>query len=86
MGIASMVIGIVAAILGFIPYCNFFAIIPAIVGLVLGIVDVAKKSKLNVPKGMGVAGIVLNSVAIVIILLWVFIIGAFTAATLSSLQ
>ena len=78
MGIASLVLGIISAILGFIPVCNYFATIPAIVGLVLGIVYVVKQNKIEGgKKGMGIAGIVLNAAAIVLILVWtIAIVGA----------
>ncbi len=67
MGIASMVIGIVSAIFSFIPCVNIYALIPSIVGLVLGIVDVVLKKKNNVGGiGMGVAGIVLNGIAVIL--------------------
>ncbi|MDP4089065.1 MAG: DUF4190 domain-containing protein [Bacillota bacterium] len=82
MGVASMVIGIIAALLGFVPLCNYFAVIPAIVGLILGIVDASTKSKQNQPKGMAVAGIVLNAVAILLIIVWTaFIAAAGSAAS-----
>lgn len=80
MGIASMVIGIVAAILAFIPLCGYFAFIPAVIGLVLGIVDVVMKGKAQKPKGQGIAGVVLNAVAILIIALWTFVFAATGAA------
>jgi|BioPla2DNA2_1021312.scaffolds.fasta_scaffold109616_1 high-affinity K+ transport system ATPase subunit B len=76
MGVASMVIGIISALLGFIPLCNYFATIPAIVGLILGIVDAVKKTNENQPKGMAVAGIILNALAIVLIIGWTVLIGA----------
>ena len=81
MGIASMIIGIISAILGFIPFCNYFATIPAVAGLVLGIVDVILKSKKQQPKGVGIAGIVLNAVAIILILLWTLVIAAGVATS-----
>ena len=80
MGIASMIIGILAAICGFIPLCGYFAITPAIVGLVLGIVDVSKKKKAQAPCGQGVAGIVLNAVALLVIVLWTLVFAAGAAA------
>lgn len=76
MGIASMVIGIIAAILGFVPFCNYFAFVPAVIGLILGIVDVVKKSKENQAKGIGIAGITLNSLAMVLIFVWTVLIAA----------
>ena len=74
MGIASLVIGIIGISISFIPFVNYIVLIPAIVGLIVGIVDVAKKSKIkDAKKGEGIAGIVLNSVSIFIIIVWTFI-------------
>ncbi len=81
MGIAALVIGIISMIVGFIPFCNYFALIPAIIGLTLGIVDIVLKSKANQPKGSGIAGTVLCSISIVIIILWTAVFGvAFSEA------
>jgi hypothetical protein len=65
-----MVIGIVAAVLCWIPFCNYWAFVPAVVGLVLGAIEMNKKKKANEPKGMAVAGVVLNIVAIALIFIW----------------
>ncbi|QSH40898.1 hypothetical protein P0136_10830 [Lentisphaerota bacterium ZTH] len=65
MGVAALVIGIVAVVFSFVPYLGFLAIAMAIVGFILGVVDVSCKSKAKLPTGNGIAGIVLNSVAIV---------------------
>jgi hypothetical protein len=70
MGIAAMVIGIVAVSFAWVPICGSIALTPAIVGLVLGIVEVALKSAQHAPKKIGAAGIVLNGVAIAFILFW----------------
>ena len=45
MGVAALVLGIISVIISFIPFCGTWAIIPAIVGLVLGIIDWIKKVK-----------------------------------------
>lgn len=76
MGVASMVIGIVSAVLGFIPFVGVIAIVPAFLGFILGVVDVSLKVRSKVPKGQGIAGIVLNCVALLVIFLWVFILAA----------
>jgi outer membrane biosynthesis protein TonB len=70
MGIASMVIGIVAVIIGFIPFCGAWAIIPACAGLGLGIADVIVKSKRKQSKGMAITGLILNPIAMIIIIAW----------------
>ena len=62
MGIASFVIGLICLIAS--PFLNIFLIIPAIIALILGIVDVVNKSKKKQSKGLSIAGIVLSSIAI----------------------
>lgn len=75
MGIAALILGIISIIIGFIPLCGSIAFIPAVVGLILGIVDTVQKSKKDEKKGISIAGIVLSALAIVIISLWVFLFG-----------
>jgi hypothetical protein len=70
MGIASMVIGIVSLAVGWFPFCGTWAIAPACVGLGLGIADVVVKSKRGLPKGMAIAGLIMNPLAILVIVLW----------------
>ncbi len=70
MAIASLVLGIISIILSMIPFCSLFSILPAIVGLILGIVDVVKKRKNGGKKGMSITGIVLSGIAIVIMTVW----------------
>lgn len=81
MGVASLVLGILSLIVGFVPFCGAIALLPAIIGLILGIVDVVLKSKKGEPKGMGVAGIVLSAISIVIIVFWVFVVAAASVST-----
>ena len=80
MDIASLVLGIVSLMFSFILYCNYFMIIPAIVGLILGIIDVSQKSKLEMPKGIGITGIILNALALLIMI----IVGIFFMAILAA--
>lgn len=75
MGTAALVLGIITVILGFIPLVGVLAFIPAVVGLILGIVDVIQKSKKDEKKGTAVAGIILNGIAILIIGFWVAFFG-----------
>lgn len=76
MGIAALVIGIVAVILGLVPGCGLvFGLPPAVIGLILGIIEIAKKSKKGEKKGMGVAGVILNVIAIIVIIIWTVFIA-----------
>ena len=81
MGIAALIIGIVSAILAFIPLCGYIAFIPALVGLALGIVDIVQKSKKNDPKVMGIVGVITNAAAIILIVVWtiLFAVAGVTA-------
>ncbi len=86
MGLAAMIIGIVAVVLGFIPFCGYFALLPAIIGLILGINDVKNKSKAQQPKGKGMAGIVLNAAALIVILLWTIVFAAGGAVAITQIE
>lgn len=76
MGVASLVLGIISAIIGFVPFCGTFALIPAIIGLILGIVDWVKQSKAGNPKGKSIAGTILSAIAIAVIMFYWIAVGA----------
>ena len=76
MGIATLILGIISFILSFIPICGLVGLLPAIIGLILGIVEVVKKSKAGEPKGLGIAGIILTSIALVVSIVWNLVIVA----------
>ena len=81
MGIAALVLGIISALIAFIPFCNYFALIPAIIGVVLGIVDIVKKKKTGDKLGISIAGLVLSIIACVIIFVYTIIFGVIIAAS-----
>lgn len=66
MDTASLVIGIIAAIIGFIPCVNFFVILPAIIGLILGIISFKRKRAEELPSGIALAGIILNALPLIV--------------------
>ncbi|MBP3256256.1 MAG: hypothetical protein J6M60_07230 [Clostridia bacterium] len=80
MGIASLVLGIISMITGFVPFCGSIAFLPALIGLILGIIDIVKKSKSNEKKGLAIAGTVMCAVAILVIFFWVFVAAAGSGA------
>ena len=75
MGVAALVLGIISVIVSFIPFCGTWAIVPAIVGLVLGIIDWSKKKKAGEKKGKAIAGTICSGVAIIIIIAWWALFG-----------
>lgn len=69
MGIASLVLGIVSLVLGWIPFICFIALITAIIGLILGIVDTIAKNKAKDRKmGISMAGLITSAIAIPMII------------------
>lgn len=75
MGIAALILGIISLIIGFIPLCGSIALVPAIIGLILGIVDTVLKKKKDEKIAVSVTGLVLSAIAIVVIIFWVFVFG-----------
>lgn len=65
MGIASLILGIISLTTGWIPFICFIMFAIAIIGLILGAIDVSKKSKIEGSKrGIGIAGVVISALAI----------------------
>ncbi len=62
MGIASLILGIVSIILIFVPFIWLISVVTAIVGLILGIISLAKKEN----KGKSIAGIILSALTILL--------------------
>lgn len=85
MGIAALVLGIVSIIIAFIPLCGSIAFVPAIIGVILGIIDIVLKSKKKEKMGVSIAGLILSILAIIIIVLWLFVIGAGSEAAAEQL-
>lgn len=75
MGIASLVIGVISVLVGLLPLLGYLTVIPSVLGLVLGIVDIAAKTKQNKTKNEAIAGVVLNSFAIFCVAAWTVIIA-----------
>ncbi|MEA3266346.1 MAG: hypothetical protein U9P42_05315 [Candidatus Fermentibacteria bacterium] len=66
MDIASLIIGIIAAMVGVIPCLSIFIIPPAIVGLILGIIAFKNKKSEELPSGIALAGIILNALPLLV--------------------
>lgn len=62
LGIAGLVLGILAAILSFVPCLGMYAIFPGIIGLVLSVISIVQAGKAGAAKGMAIAGLVCSIV------------------------
>jgi hypothetical protein len=69
MGIAGLVLGILAAIGGWIPVFSYIAWLLAIAGIVLSALGLSKAKKANSSTGVCIAGLVLSIIGLVISLI-----------------
>lgn len=75
LGIAGMILGILAIILSFVPCFGWWAIVLAVVGVILSAVSMTQAKKAGAPKGMAIAGLICSILAIIIGSIWLFIIA-----------
>ena len=75
MGTASLVIGIFSLFFSFLPGISYIALLPAIVGLSVGIIEIINsRNKGKKPNSSEVAGTIINSLALInIIILSLFL-------------
>ena len=64
LGIAGLVLGIVAAVVAFVPCLGMYAIIPGVIGLILSIISIIQANKAGAAKGMAIAGLVCSLIGI----------------------
>lgn len=64
MAIGALVCGILSLIGGFIPVVNYFTLVLAIVGIVLGVKARKDLAEQGLPTGMATAGMVLSIVSL----------------------
>jgi uncharacterized membrane protein YccC len=62
LGIAGLVLGILAAVVSFVPCLGMYAMFPGIIGLVLSIISIVQANKASASKGMAIAGLVCSLV------------------------
>ena len=80
MGMASLILGICSVIIGIIPFCGTIAFLPAIIGLILGIIDFINKKQSRQPKTKAIVGMILSIIAIVFIIFWLFLVAVTTSS------
>jgi hypothetical protein len=78
LGLAALIIGIVAFVGAFIPVINYVSGVLALVGLVLGAIGIFRKGR---PKGLAITGTIISFVALVlsIVLAITYTVGFATA-------
>ncbi len=66
MDVASLILGIVILLIIWIPFCGPVAVIPALVGFILGIISLLRKKKKRESTGIAISGTVLNGISLFI--------------------
>ena len=72
LGIAGLIIGTLSLMLSFIPCIGMWALVPAIVGIVLSSISLSQASKAGLPKTNAIAGLVCSIIAFLVAAYWIF--------------
>jgi hypothetical protein len=76
LGIAGLVLGILALIIAFIPCVGALALIPGIIAIILSAVGLSQANKVNASRGLIVAGLVISIIAVAVALIWTLLLSA----------
>ncbi len=82
LGIAGLIVGIVSVLFSVIPCLGMWAIIPAIVGIVISAISMSQAGKAGAPKGMAIGGLICSIIALLVAAYWIYA-WAFIASTAS---
>ena len=66
LGIAGLVLGIIALIISFIPCLGMYALVPGIIAIILSAIGFSQASKVNAKKGLITAALIISIVGTVI--------------------
>jgi len=73
LGMAGLIVGIVALLFSFIPCVGMYAALPAIVAIVLSVISMRQASKIAAPKSMATAGLICAIIALLIAAYWIYL-------------
>lgn len=73
LGMAGLIVGIVALLFSFIPCVGMYAVLPAVVAIILSAISMSQSSKIGSPKGMATAGLICGIIALIIAAYWIYL-------------
>ena len=76
LGITSLIIGVMSLMVSFVPCIGVIAVVPAIIGLLIGGVGLVVARSSNQGTGMPITGSIINVLAIVVVGLWFLLFAA----------
>ncbi|MBS1651329.1 MAG: hypothetical protein JSU07_04885 [Bacteroidetes bacterium] len=68
LGIAGLVVGILSLVLSFVPCLGMWAVVPALIGLILSVIAMKKPAA----KGLAIGGLICSVIAILIAAYWIY--------------
>lgn len=74
-GTVSLICGILALLLAFVPCVGMMAIPVEAIALVFGIISIVKAGETKSPVGMAVAGLITSVIALMLSIAWIVVIG-----------
>ncbi len=86
LGIAALVLGILAVICSFIPCFSFGAILLGVTGIILGAVGLSKAKNGGGSKGLPRSGLILSIIGTVIATIWIIVFAGAISNAASNLK
>lgn len=74
MGIAGLIVGILALLFSFIPCLGMWAVVPGVVGLVLSAISM-KQAGPNGSKGLAIGGLITAIIGTLIACYWIYLLS-----------
>ena len=71
LGVAALILGILAVVCSFIPCFSFWAIVLGVIGIILGAVGLSKAKKGGGSKGLPKSGLILSIIGTAIAVVWI---------------
>ncbi|HPJ21361.1 MAG TPA: hypothetical protein PLP30_05795 [Clostridia bacterium] len=70
MGLTALILGILSVLISIVPFCNYVGLIPAIIGIVLGVVSLTQKDESYNARPLAITGLVFCVIAVIMSIVW----------------
>lgn len=70
MGLTALILGIISVLISMVPFCNYAGLIPAIIGIVLGVVSFTQEENSYNSRPLAITGLVFCVIAVVMSIVW----------------
>jgi hypothetical protein len=70
LGLTALILGILSVLISIVPFCNYVGLIPAIIGIVLGVVSLTQKDESYNARPLAITGLVFCVIAVIMSIVW----------------